>query len=472
MRRHLATGRVRLVVGDIQNEQVREGLAQQVDSLSAALDVLVNNASDLGASPLPALRDYPLAVLEEVFRVNTLAPLALIQRLLPYLVASRGTVVDVSSDAAVEAYQGWGGYGASKAALDQLSAVLALEEPALAVYAFDPGDMRTAMHQEAYPGRGHLRPARAGDCCPGAAVAAARPAAQWSLPGVRARRSGRDMTATAEERPAASPLLSPATSFVLPPNWPRASPPRRVASPGTAYACSWRQMATCSTRRFATWADTYAPATCSSSTAQRPCHQPSTAGRTPVAARSPSTSRPRPPTARRWWSSAGPGGSGPVIDASTGERVRLPGDATVALLAGYPDAGVDRGSRLWRARLSSGAASVSDYLHAYGRPISYGYLQGRWPLESYQSVFARDPGSAEMASAGRPFTQRPGDRPGDCRDRHCPRHAAHGCLLAGGPRTTHTRVVPRPACHRATCCLDPSCRQPCGRRRHDSDARP
>ena len=80
------------------------------------------------------------------------------------------------------------------------------------------------------------------------------------------------------------------------------------------------------------------------------------------------------------------------------------------LLAGYPDAGVHRGSRLWRARLSSGAASVSDYLHAYGRPIGYGYLQGRWPLESYQSVFARDPGSAEMASAGRPFTQRTGDR--------------------------------------------------------------
>ena len=83
---HLATGRVRLVVGDIQNEQVREGLAQQVDSLGA-LDVLVNNASVLGASPLPALREYPLAVLEEVFRVNTLAPLALVQRLLPYLVS-------------------------------------------------------------------------------------------------------------------------------------------------------------------------------------------------------------------------------------------------------------------------------------------------------------------------------------------------------------------------------------------------
>jgi NAD(P)-dependent dehydrogenase (short-subunit alcohol dehydrogenase family) len=146
-----ATGRVRLVVGDIQNELVREAMAQHVESLDT-LDLLVNNASVLGASPLPALRDYPLAMLEEVFRVNTLAPLALVQRLLPYLVASRGTVVDVSSDAAVEAYEGWGGYGASKAALDQLSAVLALEEPALAVYAFDPGDMRTAMHQEAYPG--------------------------------------------------------------------------------------------------------------------------------------------------------------------------------------------------------------------------------------------------------------------------------------------------------------------------------
>lgn len=148
---HLATGRIRLVAGDIQDQRVREALAQQVESLGA-LDLLVNNASVLGASPLPALRDYPLAVLEEVFRVNTLAPLALVQRLLPHLLSSRGTVIDVSSDAAVEAYQGWGGYGASKAALDQLSAVLALEEPALAVYAFDPGDMRTAMHQEAFPG--------------------------------------------------------------------------------------------------------------------------------------------------------------------------------------------------------------------------------------------------------------------------------------------------------------------------------
>ncbi len=119
--------------------------------------------------------------LEAVFRTNTLAPLALIQDLLPSLAAG-GAVVNVTSDASVEAYEGWGGYGASKAALDQLSAVLGAEHPEVRVYAFDPGDMRTAMHQDCLPGRGHLRPAGAGDrrACP--APAAGRSAAQRPLP--------------------------------------------------------------------------------------------------------------------------------------------------------------------------------------------------------------------------------------------------------------------------------------------------
>jgi NAD(P)-dependent dehydrogenase (short-subunit alcohol dehydrogenase family) len=113
--------------------------------------VLVNNASILGPSPQPSLDAYPLDVLEDVVRVNTLAPLRLIQLALPAM-PDGARIVNVTSDAAVEAYEGWGGYGASKAALEQITQVLAVERPQLAVYAFDPGDMNTALHQEAFPG--------------------------------------------------------------------------------------------------------------------------------------------------------------------------------------------------------------------------------------------------------------------------------------------------------------------------------
>jgi NAD(P)-dependent dehydrogenase (short-subunit alcohol dehydrogenase family) len=119
---------------------------------AGGLDVLVNNASRLGPSPQPMLRDYPLDELGRVYDTNVIAPLALIQLLTAPLAAAAGMIVNVSSDAAVEAYPGWGGYGSSKAALDQLTAVLAAEEPSLRCYAFDPGDMRTDMHQQAFPG--------------------------------------------------------------------------------------------------------------------------------------------------------------------------------------------------------------------------------------------------------------------------------------------------------------------------------
>jgi len=116
------------------------------------LDLLVNNASDLGPSPLLRLADVPLTAARRVLETNVLAPLALTQMFLPLLRASGGTVMNISSDAAVEAYEGWGAYGSSKAALDQWTAVLAAEEPELAVYSVDPGDMRTEMHQAAFPG--------------------------------------------------------------------------------------------------------------------------------------------------------------------------------------------------------------------------------------------------------------------------------------------------------------------------------
>jgi NAD(P)-dependent dehydrogenase (short-subunit alcohol dehydrogenase family) len=135
--------------GDVADPAHRAALAAAVGD---RLDLLANNASDLGPTPLPRLADLPPAALERVLAVNTVAPLALLQAVLPALERAGGVVLDVSSDAAVEAYEGWGGYGASKAALDRLSAVLAVEHPALRVYAVDPGDMATDMHRAADPG--------------------------------------------------------------------------------------------------------------------------------------------------------------------------------------------------------------------------------------------------------------------------------------------------------------------------------
>jgi NAD(P)-dependent dehydrogenase (short-subunit alcohol dehydrogenase family) len=140
-----------IVPGDVTDPGHRDALATAVSELGR-LDLLVNNASDLGPSPLPRLADVPLAAARRVLETNVLAPLALTQLFLPLLRASGGALVNVSSDAAVEAYAGWGAYGSSKAALDQLTAVLAAEEKGLAVYSVDPGDMRTEMHQAAFPG--------------------------------------------------------------------------------------------------------------------------------------------------------------------------------------------------------------------------------------------------------------------------------------------------------------------------------
>jgi NAD(P)-dependent dehydrogenase (short-subunit alcohol dehydrogenase family) len=137
------------VPGDVADPRHRAALAAAV---GPRLDLLVNNASDLGPSPLPPLAELAPGALRRILEVNAVAPLALLQALLPALRAARGRVVDVTSDAAVEAYAGWGGYGASKAALDQLTAVLAVEHPELRVYAVDPGDMATEMHQAAFPG--------------------------------------------------------------------------------------------------------------------------------------------------------------------------------------------------------------------------------------------------------------------------------------------------------------------------------
>lgn len=139
-----------LLVGDVADPTHRAALVAEVER-RGRLDLLVNNASTLGPGLRP-LSGYPLAELRRVLEVDLLAPLALAQDLLPLLEAAGGTLISVSSDAAVEPYAGWGGYGAAKAALDQLTAVLAVEQPGIRCYAVDPGDMRTDLHQQAFPG--------------------------------------------------------------------------------------------------------------------------------------------------------------------------------------------------------------------------------------------------------------------------------------------------------------------------------
>jgi NAD(P)-dependent dehydrogenase (short-subunit alcohol dehydrogenase family) len=146
-----AGGTVTAVPGDVTDPAHRIAL-QRAAHQAGRLDVLVNNAGTLGASPLPALADYPAAELRAAFEVNVIAPIALTQLVLPLLRTHGGAVLNITSDAAVEAYAGWGGYGAAKAALEQASNVLAAEELAIRVWWADPGDLRTDMHQQAFPG--------------------------------------------------------------------------------------------------------------------------------------------------------------------------------------------------------------------------------------------------------------------------------------------------------------------------------
>ena len=142
--------RVTAVPGDITDEVHAQALVDAARDFGG-LDALVNNASVLGPSPQPSLESYGLRALEQVYRVNVFAPLRLIQ-LASGALRPSARVVNVTSDAGVEGYAGWGGYGSSKAALEQLSRVLAAERPEWRVYWVDPGDMRTQMHQDAFPG--------------------------------------------------------------------------------------------------------------------------------------------------------------------------------------------------------------------------------------------------------------------------------------------------------------------------------
>ena len=144
-----ARTKVIAIPGDVTVESHRKKLAKAADELGG-LDALINNASLLGPSPQPSLLEYPLDELEKVYYTNVIAPLGLTQTLHPVLKLD-ACVINVTSDAAVEAYGSWGGYGSSKAALEHLSHIFSEENPSLRVYWVDPGDMRTQMQQEAFP---------------------------------------------------------------------------------------------------------------------------------------------------------------------------------------------------------------------------------------------------------------------------------------------------------------------------------
>jgi NAD(P)-dependent dehydrogenase (short-subunit alcohol dehydrogenase family) len=144
------SGETVAITGDVTDASHRSALAAAAQRLGG-VDGVVNNAGILGPSPQPALLDYPLDVLEAVYRANTLAPLAVLQAIRAQLAPS-AVVVNITSDAAVQPYEGWGGYGSSKAALEQISNILSAENPTWRVYWVDPGDMRTQMHQDAFPG--------------------------------------------------------------------------------------------------------------------------------------------------------------------------------------------------------------------------------------------------------------------------------------------------------------------------------
>jgi NAD(P)-dependent dehydrogenase (short-subunit alcohol dehydrogenase family) len=178
-----ARTRVVAVPGDVADGRHRDELVEAVRR-EGRLDLLVNNASTLGASPLPSLADIEPHVLHRIYDVNVVAPIALTQPLLGLLEASAGTVVNVTSDAAVEAYPGWGGYGSSKAALEHASAVLAVEHPGVRVLVVDPGDMRTEMHQDAFPGEDISDRASPDEVAPGLLelVRSGRPSGRYRVP--------------------------------------------------------------------------------------------------------------------------------------------------------------------------------------------------------------------------------------------------------------------------------------------------
>ncbi|MEO1259355.1 MAG: SDR family oxidoreductase [Bacteroidota bacterium] len=142
---------VEAISGDVRDEIHLLQFPERLTQRNWQLDVVVNNASTLGASPQPTLLELPVEALHTIFHTNAIAPISLLQKINSFL-NENATIINISSDASVNAYETWGGYGASKAAVDHWTRILAKENPQLNIYAIDPGDMRTDMHQAAFPG--------------------------------------------------------------------------------------------------------------------------------------------------------------------------------------------------------------------------------------------------------------------------------------------------------------------------------
>ncbi len=391
---------VTAIPGDVADPEHRRAL---MSAAGERLDLLVNNASILGPSPQPRLARYPLGELARVYQVNVVAPLALVQLALPRLVDG-GRIINITSDAAVEAYEGWGGYGSSKAALEQISAILAAEHPELRVYTVDPGDMRTRMHQEAFPGED----------------ISDREPPEASVPGLLSLiegdfESGRYRARELVERPRERRCVRPAADA----RGARAArAPRRRETDGAGQGGAARS----NTGASASCPSCLRPATWWSSTCP-PRSLPPYKGAAPTARRSGSTSRRKHPastTAGGWWSCAVWMAVVPRAPRP-GRRSRWP--AAPSLSSPHPT--VPRSGSIWRA--FEAGTPLEDYLFRHGQPIRYGYVREGWPLDTYQNVYATTPGSAEMPSAGRPFTPE-----------LITQLVARGVLLA--PITLHTGV--------------------------------
>ena len=385
--------------GDVTDSWHRSAL---IEAAGARIDLLANNASLLGPSPQPALADYPLAELERVYAANAIAPLALAQLALPRLAAG-AAILNVTSDAAAEPYAGWGGYGSSKAALEQLSAILGAEQPDVRVYAVDPGDMRTRMHQDAFPGEditdrpppaasvpgllalieGELRAAATGSttCCLPPRCLAPKCLAPWSRRGVS----------------------SPA--FVLPPELEAAEPPERrgVARDEVRLMVVARgsgEIVHASFRDLPGFLDPGDLVVINNS-ATLPAAVPARlAGRGAEAELRFASPAPGMDGARWWVVEVRSADGAEPHGAPVRGRVELPGGATATIVAPYAG-----GERLWLASVRV-REPVDEYLLRYGHPIRYGYVPDEHPLPAYQTAYALVPGSAEMPSAGRPFTPR------------------------------------------------------------------
>ena len=346
------------------------------------IDLVVNNASLLGPSPQPALADYPLDALREVYEANVIAPLALLQLALPRL-AEGAAVLDITSDAGVEAYEGWGGYGSSKAALEQLTAILAAEQPGLRVYWVDPGDMRTQMHQDAFPGEDISDRPPPEESVPGLLALIEGVAPQRPLPGERGRPGG-TVIAEATDCFAAHELRD-----VVPVERDDVALLVSRTSDGALTSACFDELGA-----FLEAGDLLVVNT--SATLPAAVHPRGPMGRDGAP---PVHSRERNGTGS---SSCGPPDRFPAQMPRAGTKIDLPAGGSAELLAPY------MGSRRLAIALLSVGMPVERYLARHGRPIRYRHSPDGLGIEAYQTVFARDPGSAEMPSAAPPVQRRLG----------------------------------------------------------------